>query len=133
MTWRTVVLDVEKLDAAALAAIRPAALLGRSADTELLEAMHADELARTPQLTAAEVRDAVATRLLNTPGLMRSDSGESLEVRKNYQCRRTNTPVADVGIKITLDQVRALPTYSPPAVIEEPADPEDPNAIGRNA
>lgn len=119
MTLRTLVVDLDKLDAAGLAASKAAAIIGRTANAEMVTAM-LDEATRVPELvSAAERLKWVSKRLLDNPSLHYPHE----ETLTNYHCRRTGTPqhkVKDIG----LIALRALPDAAdqPPPPPAAPTD-----------
>lgn len=126
MTLRTLVLDLDKLDAAGLAAVKAAAIVGRTADAEMVTALLDDEAQRPEQQSAAAQLLATAKRLLNNPQLHYPQE----EILVNYECRRTGQPASKFK-EIGLVGLRNLPDAADAPPPPEPAEPLD--TVGTDA
>ena len=126
MTLRTLVLDLDKLDAAGLAAVKAAAIVGRTADAEMVTALLDDEAQRPEQQSAAAQLLATGKRLLNNPQLHYPQD----EILANYHARRAGvspSKVRDIG----LVGLRALPDAADAPPPPEPKTPAD--TVGADA
>lgn len=120
MTLRTLVVDLDKLTPEALDGLKGAAIIGRTANAEMVTAM-LDEATRVPTLATGAARLTwVSKRLLDNPSLCYPHE----DILTTYHCHRTGTPAAavkDIGL-IALRNLPDAKDVPPPAPVVPPVD-----------